>query len=75
MLGLKRGAVGVYNYEKELKIEVQNTSSCLKKILGNVIKDIQHVRITSILSKKAKPIINIVVSVDAFDDILLLKNT
>ena len=42
----------------------------MKQILGNVIKDIQHVGSTSILSIRAKPIIDIAVAVDDFDDIL-----
>ena len=60
MIGLKRGTVKLCEHEKEWEIEAQNTISRLKKILGNVIKDIQHVGSTSILSIKAKPIIDIV---------------
>ena len=73
MLGLKRGAVRLYDHEKEWEIEAQNTISRLKGILGNIIKDIQHVGSTSILSIKAKPIIDIAVAVDAFDDILAFE--
>lgn len=70
MIGLKRGTVQLCEHEKEWEIEAQNTISRLKKILGNVAKDIQHVGSTSILSIKAKPIIDIAVAVDKFDDIL-----
>lgn len=73
MLGLKRGTVKLCEYEKEWEIEAQNTISSLKKILGNVIKDIQHVGSTSILSIKAKPIIDIAVTVDDFNDVLALE--
>lgn len=73
MLGLKRGTVKLCEHEKEWEIEAQNTISRLKKILGNVIKDIQHVGSTSILSIKAKPIIDIAVAVDDFNDILALE--
>lgn len=55
---------------KEWEIEAQNTIARLKEILGDVIKDIQHVGSTSILTIKAKPIIDIAVAVDQFDDIL-----
>ena len=73
MIGLKRGTVRLYQHEKEWEIEAQNTISRLRKILGNVIKDIQHVGSTSILSIKAKPIIDIAVAVDDFNDILVYE--
>lgn len=70
MIGLKRGTVKLCEHEKEWEIEAQNTITRLKTILGNVIRDIQHVGSTSIPSIKAKPIIDIAVAVDHFDDIL-----
>lgn len=70
MIGLKRGTVQLYEHEKEWEIEAQNTIARLKEILGDVIKDIQHVGSTSILTIKAKPIIDIAIAVDRFDDIL-----
>ena len=70
MIGLKRGSVKLYAHEKKWEIEAQNTISRLKQILGDVIKDIQHVGSTSILSIKAKPIIDIALAVDDFDEIL-----
>ena len=73
MIGLKRGTVKLYEHEKEWETEAQNTIFRLKQLLGNVIKDVQHVGSTSILSIKAKPIIDIAVAVDQFDDILAFK--
>lgn len=70
MIGLKRGTVKLCEHEKEWEIEAQNTIGRLKEILGDVIKDIQHVGSTSILTIKAKPIIDIALAVDDFDDIL-----
>ncbi len=70
MIGLKRGTVQLCEHEKEWEIEAQNTIDRLKEILGDVIKDIQHVGSTSILTIKAKPIIDIALAVDDFDDIL-----
>lgn len=70
MIGLKRGTVQLCEHEKEWEIEAQNTIARLKEILGDVIKDIQHVGRTSILTIKAKPIIDIALAVDDFDDIL-----
>ncbi len=73
MIGLKRGTVRLCDHEKEWEVEAINTISRLKRILGSAIKDIQHIGSTSILSIKAKPIIDIVVAVEHFDDILVLE--
>ena len=73
MIGLKRGTVKLCEHEKEWEIEAQNTIFRLKKILGNVAKDIQHIGSTSIPSIKAKSIIDIAVAVDDFNDILALE--
>lgn len=70
MIGLKRGCVKLYEHETEWEIEAQNTISRLKEILGGVIKDIQHVGSTAVFSIKAKPIIDIALAVDSFDEIL-----
>lgn len=70
MIGLKRGTVQLFEHEKEWETEAQNTIARLKSILGDVIKDIQHIGSTSILTIKAKPIIDIALAVDDFDDIL-----
>ena len=70
MLGLKRGTVKLYDHESAWETEAQQTIARLKKILGGVIKDIQHVGSTAITSIKAKPIIDIALAVDDFNDIL-----
>ena len=70
MIGLKRGTVQLCEHEKEWEIEAQNTIARLKEILGDVVKDIQHVGSTSILTIKAQPIIDIAVAVGKFDDIV-----
>ena len=73
MLGLKRDTVQLCEHEQAWEIEAQNTIFRLKEILGAVIKDIQHVGSTSIPSIKAKPIIDIAIAVDDFEDVLLLE--
>lgn len=73
MIGLKRGTVKLYEHEKEWEIEAQNTITKLRKILGNIIKDIQHVGSTAIPSIKAKPIIDIAIAVDDFNEILAFE--
>lgn len=71
MIGLKRGTVQLCEHKKEWEIEAQNTIARLKEILGDVIKDIQHVGSTSILTIKAKPIIDIAVAVDVQELLLI----
>ena len=53
MIGCTRGTVKLCEHEKEWEIEAKNTISRLKRILGDLIKDIQHVGSTAILSIKA----------------------
>lgn len=73
MIGLKRGTVRLYDHEKEWELEAQRTIERLQKILGNTAKAIQHVGSTSILSIKAKPIIDIAIAVDDFDEIFTFE--
>ncbi len=73
MIGLKRGTVELLNHEKEWELEAQRTIFRLRKILGIAARDIQHVGSTSILTIKAKPIIDIAVAVDNFKDVLALE--
>jgi len=75
MIGLKRGTVVLCNHQKQWETEAQNTIMRLKKILGPVIRDIQHVGSTAIKTIKAKPIIDIAIAVDCFDDVLVYKNS
>lgn len=70
MLGLKRGTVKLYDHEKEWDAEALSTIERLKKILGDSAKDIQHVGSTAVSAIKAKPIIDIAVAADDFNDIL-----
>lgn len=74
MIGLKRGTVKLLNHEKAWEFEAQRTIFRLYKILGTVARDIQHVGSTAILAIKAKPIIDIVVAVDDFKDVLALES-
>lgn len=73
MLGLKRGTVKLYDHEKEWEAEAQRTIERLKTILSDSARDIQHVGSTAVPSIKAKPIIDIAVAADSFEDILARK--
>ncbi len=73
MIGLKRGTVRVVPHEQEWETEAQNTISRLKRILGPAAREFQHVGSTAVPSIKAKPIIDIAVAVDRFEDVLALQ--
>ncbi len=74
MIGLKRGTVTLYEHDKEWEIEANNTILKLKSILGDVVKGIEHIGSTSITAIKAKPIIDIALAVDDFNDILAYEH-
>ncbi|MDO4731878.1 MAG: GrpB family protein, partial [Clostridia bacterium] len=71
MIGLKRGTVELHEHDATWKIEADYTIMQLEQLLGNVIKNIQHVGSTSIPTIKAKPIIDIALAVDDFNDIII----
>lgn len=73
MIGLKKGTVELCSHEKGWELEAEKTIALLKSILGNVIRDIQHIGSTSIPSIKAKPIIDIAIAVDNFNSVLVFE--
>jgi len=72
MLGLKRGIVELYDHDKMWEINAKETINKLKAIFGITATDIQHVGSTSIVHIKSKPIIDIAVAVNCFDDVLAI---
>ena len=74
MLGLKRGTVALFDHEKGWEAEAARTIAVLKSVLGDVAFDIQHIGSTVISSIKAKPIIDIAVAVDDFNEVLNLQS-
>lgn len=72
MIGLKRATVKLLDHESDWDTEARRTIARLQQILGSVAKEIQHVGSTSIPSIKAKPIIDIALAVDRFQDVLAL---
>lgn len=68
-IGLKRGEVTVENHQIEWEISAQKIIDLLKTTLKNDIVDAQHIGSTSIKNICAKPIIDIVVGVNDFNDI------
>ena len=65
-LGLCRGKVTVEPHDFEWEITAQQTITTLKKVLGTLIIDAQHIGSTSIKGICAKPIIDIAIGVSDF---------
>ena len=72
-LGLKRGTVAVEPHKSEWEVAAKKCIEDLKKILGDVALDVQHVGSTAIKSICAKPIIDIAIAVSDFDAILSMN--
>lgn len=71
-IGLERGSVRLCDHETSWESLAAETINRLKNILGNVAVDIQHIGSTSIRAIKAKPIIDIAIMVNDFDEVLKL---
>lgn len=74
MLGLKRGTVKLLSHQVEWETEANNTILELQSIFGSIAKDIQHIGSTSIPFIKSKPIIDIVIAVDDFKEVINLED-
>lgn len=70
MIGLKCGTVALYPHDPVWEENARKTIAALKEILESSAFDIQHVGSTAIKNIKAKPIIDIAVAAESFDDIL-----
>ena len=68
-LGLRRGKVAVEPHDIEWESTAQQIIMTLKKLLGTLIMDAQHIGSTSIKGICAKPILDIAVGVSDFHDI------
>ena len=73
ILGLKRGTVALAPHDPERERVASKTIERLWSIFCDVAKDIQHVGSTAITSIKAKPIIDIAVAVQDFDEVMALS--
>ena len=70
MIGLKRGTVRLYPHETAWEAEAEHTIIMLQKLLGDDAKEIQHVGSTAVPAICAKPIIDIALAADSFDDVM-----
>ncbi len=69
-LGLRRGTVAVEPHRNEWKAVARQTIARLREILQSAVVDAQHIGSTAVIGICAKPIIDIVVGVSDFDEIL-----
>ena len=72
-IGMKRGTVYLEPHQTEWERAAEETIRTLKRILGSTAVDIQHIGSTSVKTISAKPIIDIAVAVNYFDDILSMR--
>lgn len=72
MIGLKRGTVELCDHDVLWEENAKETMKKLISIFGENATEVQHVGSTSILPIKAKPIIDIAVAVNSFDDVMAL---
>lgn len=73
ILGLKCGVAELADHDPEWEINAADTIKRLWDILGSAAKDIQHVGSSAIRHIKAKPVIDIAVSVWSFEEVLTLS--
>lgn len=73
-LGLKRGAVGLCEHQISWKLEAERAICRLREILGDLIRNIQHIGSTAIPGIKAKPIIDIALCVEDFEAVLAYES-
>lgn len=74
MIGLQRGLVKLSPYNIEWKQLFEDEKARLQNAVGDYILDIQHVGSTSIPGMIAKPIIDIAVSIQNFEEAQICIN-
>jgi GrpB-like predicted nucleotidyltransferase (UPF0157 family) len=67
MIGLKRGTVQLENNYPEWVDLFEKTAERIRKKVGNLVSDIQHVGSTAVPGLLAKPIIDIAIAVSSRD--------
>lgn len=68
-MALKRGIVKLEEYNNNWVNEYEEEKELLLNVIGDKIKEIHHIGSTSIAGVKAKPIIDIMIVLNSFDEI------
>lgn len=68
-IGLKRGTVVLKKHHAEWTEAFEAEKEFLKKLLGNVVIDIQHIGSTAVFGLAAKPIIDMLMGVQSLSDV------
>jgi GrpB-like predicted nucleotidyltransferase (UPF0157 family) len=74
MIGLKRGIVELYQYDKEWKNYYEIEKNILNNLIEKYIIDIEHVGSTSIPGCIAKPIIDIAIGIKNINNAAIIIN-
>ena len=69
-IGMKRGTVFLVEHQPAWEREAQETIAEIQAALEGLNADVEHVGSTSVKSIRAKPIIDIAVAVDDFDEVI-----
>ncbi len=67
-IGLKRGLLELVSYDPEWGIFFDNEKNRLRKSIGHIVLAIEHVGSTSIKNMCSKPIIDIAIGLEKYDD-------
>ena len=67
-VGLKRGSLELVSYDPEWEIFFDNEKNRIRKSIGHIISAIEHVGSTSIKNMCSKPIIDIAIGLEKYDD-------
>jgi len=68
MIGLERGVVRLVPYDEDWKHAFEEEKQRLQAVIGDYVLDIQHIGSTAISGGVAKPIIDIAIAVESFED-------
>lgn len=67
-IGLKRRSLELVSYDPEWEIFFNNEKNRIRKSIGHIVLAIEHIGSTSIKNMCAKPIIDIAIGLEKYDD-------
>lgn len=73
-IGMKRGTVYLEEHQLAWEHSASETIADIKAAAGDLICDVQHIGSTSVKHIKAKPIIDIAVAVNDYDEVIAMNH-